>query len=266
MATTEGWGRLTWDQSYWGNNTRVWTGWGAKAWNDGEWGSMADETVTLTAPDAMSALSGPNAWGYNAWGHGAWESYTIDYAIGQTPTGVSATASLGTVTETRSSTQTPTGVSSTASLGSLSINNGADHVQGLGGQSVTASVGSFGFAWICFPDGVSATASVGSLTVSSIELIDVTGVSATASVGSISPTEMAMGLTGVSATGSVGSISPTEMTMGLTGVSATASVANLTTSSGGGIFAYADIDTGSNLSYSSVATGSNVTYSDVDTP
>ena len=266
MATTEGWGRLTWDQSYWGNNTRVWTGWGAKTWNDGEWGSMADETVTLTAPDAMSALSGPNAWGYNAWGHGAWESYTINYAIGQIPTGVSATASLGTVTETRSSTQTPTGVSSTASLGSLSINNGADHVQGLGGLAATASVGSFGFAWICFPDGVEATTSVGDITVASVELIDVTGVSATASVGSITPAAMAVGLTGVSVTGSVGSISPTEMTVGLTGVSATASVADLTTASGGGIIAFADIDTGTNISYSSVATGSNVTYSDVDTP
>ena len=77
-------------------------------------------------------------------------------------------------------------------------------------------------------------------------------ISATASVGSISPTEMAMGLTGVSATGSVGSISPTEMMMGLTGVSATASVASMTTSSGGGIFAYADIDTGSNITYTDV--------------
>jgi len=77
---------------------------------------------------------------------------------------------------------------------------------------------------------------------------------------------MAVGLTGVSATGSVGSISPTEMTMGLTGVSATASVADMTTSTGGGIIAYADIDTGSNKTYSNVATGSNITYTDVTTP
>jgi len=63
---------------------------------------------------------------------------------------------------------------------------------------------------------------------------------------------MSIGLTGVSATASVGSISPTEMTIGLTGQSATASVANLTTSSGGGIFAYADIDTGSNITYTDV--------------
>jgi hypothetical protein len=39
----------------------------------------------------------------------------------------------------------------------------------------------------------------------------------------------------------------------LTGVSATPSVADMTTSSGGGILAYADIDTGSNTSYSDVA-------------
>ena len=52
---------------------------------------------------------------------------------------------------------------STASLGSLSINAGADHTQGLSGQSATASVGSFGFAWIDFPSGVSATTSLGSV-------------------------------------------------------------------------------------------------------
>ena len=65
---------------------------------------------------------------------------------------------------------------------------------------------------------------------------------------------MSIGLTGVAATASVGSISPTQMTVGLTGVSATATVANLTTSSGGGIFAYADIDTGSNVTYTDVTT------------
>ena len=174
MSTTSGWGRLDWNQGYWGNATRVWSGWGAKSWNDGAWGTMADETVELTAPDSMSALSGPNAWGYNAWGHGAWESYTINYAIGEVPTGVSATASVGSPNINYSSTQIPTGVSATASLGSLSINNGADHVQGLSGQSATASVGSHGFAWIEFPTGVSATTSVGSITIASVELIDVT--------------------------------------------------------------------------------------------
>ena len=282
--SNQGWSRATWGNEPWGENYNPSInitglgmtasvgsvsafnaeGWGHDTWGDASWG-IDTVYASLTGLE-MEALSGPNTWGENAYGHGAWQSFAINYALGVDVTGVSATASLGTVTETRSSTQTPTGVSSTVSLGSLSINNGADHTQGLGGLAATASVGSFGFAWICFPDGVEATMSTGEITVASIELIDVTGVSATASVGSITPAAMSIGLTGVSSTASVGSISPTAMTMGLTGVSATASVADLTTASGGGIIAFADIDTGTNISYSSVATGSNVTYSDVDTP
>ena len=268
--SNQGWGRSTWGNEPWGDNynpsinvtgfgltaslgtavgnTNV--GWGSDKWGEGVWGTDT-LTVSLTGVSA-SALSGPNTWGENYWGHGAWETFTIDYGISESLTGVSATVSLGTVTETRSSTQTPTGVSSTVSLGSLSLNNGADHVQGLGGQAATASVGSLEFAWIDFPSGVSATVSVGDLTVTSVELIDVTGVSATASVGSITPAAMSIGLTGLSSTASVGSISPTDMQMGLTGVSATASVADLTTASGGGIFGYADIDTGSNVTYTDV--------------
>jgi hypothetical protein len=264
--SNQGWGRATWGNEPWGENynpsvnitglsmtaslgtavgnTNV--GWGSDKWGENVWGTDTF-TVSLTGVSA-SALSGPNAWGENYWGHGAWEAFTIDYAISEILTGVSATASVGKIYPP----EQITGLSTTASLGSLSINNGADHVQGLSGQAATASVGSLGFAWICFPDGVSATTSVGEITVASVELIDVTGVSATASVGSITPAAMSIGLTGVSATASVGSISPTEMQMGLTGVSATASVADLTTASGGGIFGYADIDTGSNVTYTDV--------------
>ena len=218
------------------------------AYNEAGWGS--DEVLVKPSGVEATALLGINTWGNNTWGNGAWQAYTIETAIGVPLSGLSTTASVGKIYPP----EQPQGLSVTASLGSLSINNGADHTQGLSGQSVTASVGSFGYAWIDFPSGVSATASIGSLTISSVELIDVTGVSATASVGSISPTEMSIGLTGVAATASVGSISPTQMTVGLTGVSATATVANLTTSSGGGIFAYADIDTGSNVTYTDVTT------------
>jgi len=226
-------------------NTNV--GWGSDKWGEGVWG--IDTLTVIPTGVSASALSGPVQWGENAWGHGEWQAFTINYAISEVLTGVSATASVPTQLDIP---EQITGVSATASLGSLSINNGADHTQGLGGQAATASVGSFGFAWIDFPSGVSATASIGEITVASVELIDVTGVSATASVGSISPTEMTIGLTGLAATASVGSISPTDMQMGLTGVSVTASVADLTTSSGGGIFGYADIDTGSNVTYTDV--------------
>ena len=68
-----------------------------------------------------------------------------------------------------------------------------------------------------------------------------------------------MGLTGVSATASVGSISLPEMQVGLPGHSATFNIGT------DDIFAYGDVDTGSNTSYSNVSTGSNDTYSDVAT-
>jgi hypothetical protein len=116
------------------------------------------------------------------------------------------------------------GISATASIGQLSINNGADHVQGLASLVATSSPGALTPADVIGISGLGATTSVGSITTASVELVDVTGVGATASVGAISPTEMAIGLSGVSATASTGAISPTEMTMGLTGVSATVSV------------------------------------------
>ena len=48
-------------------------------------------------------------------------------------------------------------------------------------------------------------------------------------------------------------------TVGLTGQSATFNIGTVD------IFAYGDVDTGSNTSYSDVSTGSNDTYSDVAT-
>ena len=64
---------------------------------------------------------------------------------------------------------------------------------------------------------------------------------------------------GQSFSASVGSISLTDIIVGLTGQSITTSVGTVN------IFAYGDIDTGSNTSYSNVSTGSNDSYSDVAT-
>ena len=80
-----------------------------------------------------------------------------------------------------------------------------------------------------------------------------------ASVGSLTVADVAMGLTGQSFSASVGSISPVDMQVGLTGQSATFNIGTVN------IFAYGDVDTGSNTSYSDVSTGSNDTYSDVAT-
>jgi hypothetical protein len=123
---------------------------------------------------------------------------------------------------------TLTGQSISSSLGSPTV---VDMTVGLSGQSVTSSQGT-----AFNPVVVSATASVGSLTV-----------------------EEGLGLTGQSFSASVGSISLADMQVGLTGQSATFNLGTVN------IFAYGDVDTGSNTSYTNVSTGSNDTYSDVAT-
>jgi hypothetical protein len=239
-------------------------GWGRDTWGSNQWGEDAID-VTLSGLSITSHL-GPDGWGINSFGNGQWGGeFTFNPESIIVPTGVSTSSfSVGSPTVTFDMIFGISGLDAIGSgLGTLSVNNGADHSQGLGSLAVTASVGSLDHTMTYDISGVSTTGSVGSLTVASVELIDITGVSTTASVGSISPTEMAVGLTGVSTTGSVGSISPTEMVMGLTGLSTTASVADMTTASGGGIIAYANIDTGSNISYSNISTGSNTSYRDV---
>jgi hypothetical protein len=86
-----------------------------------------------------------------------------------------------------------------------------------------------------------------------------TGLSATTSVGTLDPNDMTLGLTGVSFSASVGSVSVTDIAVGFDGLSASFSVGVVD------IFAYGDVDTGSNTSYSNVSTGSNSSYSDVAT-
>ena len=103
---------------------------------------------------------------------------------------------------------------------------------------------------------------MGNIDATDAQIIDVSGVAATLSVGSISPDNMSVGLSGLSRTLSVGSITPADV-VGLTGQQITSSIAEFGVSTGFGIQAYQDVDTGSNISYSDVATGSNITYSDV---
>ena len=80
----------------------------------------------------------------------------------------------------------------------------------------------------------------------------------TSSVGSLT-IEEGLGLTGQSFSASVGSISLTDIIVGLPSQSITTNIGAVD------IFAYGDVDTGSNTSYSNVSTGSNDSYSDVAT-
>ena len=90
--------------------------------------------------------------------------------------------------------------------------------------------------------GVSAEFNLGSIVGLGGAVANLTGLSATASVGALDPNDMTLGISGVSFSASVGSISIADIQVGLTGQSATLTVGGVN------IFAYGDVDTGSNLS------------------
>ena len=264
------WGAGNWSANLWGISEAFTTGYGSKSWNSsGSWGDMGDETVFPTGFGLTSSIGSVTVdaeintgWGRAAWNDDAWGiqgdvllgGVSATASVGSISpadvmgvTGVSATASVGAPTVIGDITQALTGVSATSSVGSISP---AD-VMGVTGVSATSSVGSIAPADVMGVTGVSASVSLGDISTSSNPIIVPTSLSMTSSVGSISPADV-MGLTGVSATGSVGTLTPADV-MGLTGIEATASVAGFGTATGFGIQAYQAIDTGSNTSYTDVA-------------
>ena len=234
-------------------------GWGRDTWNFEAWG-ISGLTVELTAPDAMTSNVGASGWGNASWGDNGWGIFTLSPADVMGLTGVSSTSAVGSVSHVIDATFTPTGVSATLSVGSI---DPTQEVVGLTGQAVTPAVGSLSPADVIGVTGVSATSNVGSISIGSSPVVNLTGQQATVSVGSIDPLAIVQGLTGQSFSASVGSVTVADLVLGISGQSATASVAAFGTATGFGIQAYSDVDTGSNISYSDVATGSNITYSDV---
>jgi len=277
---SEGWGRLTWGQAGYGQATTIQEGWGRLAWGKQAYGDSP--LVTLSGVSATASVGTPTVevrpgWGTLDWGENGWGSVEegIENLIGIgatssvgaiTPadvvglTGVSATSSVGTdITFVISPTITPDGQVATASEGQLSLNDGADHVQGLATLVATTAVGSITPADSIGLSGVSATASVGpDLVITDTQVVDLQGLAAgsTSNIGSVI-TEVEYILSGQSVTSSVGSITPADV-MGLTGVSATITVGNVAP------LGYQDIDIDGNTSYSAVNKTNSASYSDVD--
>ena len=271
-----GWGRLTYGQANWGDAVTIKQGWGRLAWGSQAYGDSP--TVTLSGLSATTSVGtgitvevrpgwGTLDWGENGWGSveegienligiGATSSVgSIVIGIGVPLTGVSATASCPTQLDIP---QLITGVSATAAECQLSLNNGADHVQGLTTLVGTTAVGSILPADAVGLSGVSATASVGpDFIITDTVVLDLTGLcaGATSSVGSVI-TEVEYILAGQSTTSAVGSISPADV-MGLTGVSATITVGNVAP------LGYGDVDITGNTSYSDVNKTNSASYSDV---
>ena len=297
MANTWNQSGTTWNTGRWGTTEAFAVGWGARAWNDGEWGELKDETVSLTGQSITSSVGsvdafpeqgwGSDTWNFESWGFSGltveldgqsitsnlgangwsnasygdngWGMFTLNPADAVGLTGQQITSAVPSQFDIPEQIQ---GLSITSSVGSILPD---EMLVGLSGQSGTLSVGTttFDLTSVVIPTGQQVTASVGDTIEGTIEFIPVTGVSATLSVGSISLDQMTVGLSGQSGTLSVGSIAPTEMLVGLPGQEITSSLAGFGTSTGFGIQAYSDVDTGSNISYSDVATGTNITYKDV---
>jgi hypothetical protein len=177
----------------------------------------------------MTGRFGPDGWGSAPWDEqiswGGGLSLTTTQLTIATPTGIEITGSVGTPTLNYDFELTlAESLLGTLSLGSLSINNGADHTQGLGGIAITGSLGTLSHTMTYALTGLSATMSLGTMVVSEAQLVDLTGIQATGSLGSFTIADMAIGLSGLAITGSVGSFTITDMQIGLTGLEMTGSV------------------------------------------
>ncbi len=270
-SSEQGWGRDEWGQEPWGESfspvipltgfsitselgtlpyAQSEEGWGADEWSVGNWG----QNTTTVAIDglSMSASLGPEGWGINSFGDGQWGGeFAFNPESIIVPTGQTASAEVGSLTISRLDMVFTIGsVTMGAGLGTLSINNGADHQQGLSSLTAAAAVGSAtGLPnTIASPSGVTATAQVGSITIGSEELIDLTGVVLKGAVGSTTTDAMRVGISGVTSTAEIGAITIANVTVGLTGQSITANINTV----GLGTIGYQDVDITGNTSYTDV--------------
>ena len=270
----QGWGRQTWGSEPWGDSDNpvvqisglsmtgvlgtlayaaAEAGWGRDEWGYGNWG----ENITTVILDGLEMTTGlgEEGWGRSTWGNDAWgQRNVVDIEIGEPLTGLAITGSLGTPQINYDFKFTLSeSLLLTASRGSLSINNGADHTQGLGGIPITGSVGSF-------PAGAPADVVQGTGTflatmaapaaaAGDVQRVSVTGFSITGSQGSIGGIDqISIGLAGIAITGSIGSFAITDMQVGVSGFEMTGTLGS------GGVspLGYKDVDITGNTSYTYV--------------
>jgi hypothetical protein len=276
-ASEQGWGRATWGNEPWGDSysptvgvtgllatgylgtlaySQSIEGWGRDEWGYGNWG----ENTTTVRIDGleMSGEMGPDGWGEISWGNSTWggKPFVMNHLVAdiQGVTGYSITGSLGTPTPNYDFIFTLSeSLLGTLSRGSISINDGADHTQGLGTQLITGTLNSSGVdvADVVFgPSSFLATMSLGAAATGEIQRVAVTGYSITGSLGTLDTIDdMQIGLSGQAITGSLGTLaSITDMQIGLTGYLITGSLG----SSGVSPLGYKDIDITGYTSYTDV--------------
>jgi hypothetical protein len=266
VYSEQGWGRATWGNEPWGDSydpvvavsgfsitgtlgtlaySQSIEGWGRDEWGVGNWGQNITTVASITGLE-ITGLLGREGWGRNTWGSEAWgEQSIVTTEIGTPLTGLSMTGALNTSLTLNYDFifALTTSLVGTLSRGTISINNGADHTQGLGGQAITGALGSFpAGAPADVVQGLTAltgTMSLGTIATGEVQRVSITGLGGTAYLGSPTvPDFMTVGLSGLQVTGSVGTLSPTNMSIGLTGYLITGSLG----SSGVSPLGYKDID------------------------
>ena len=268
----QGWGRAGWGEEPWGDSydpviavtgysitaslgtlaySQSIEGWGRDEWGYGNWGQNITTVADLTGFE-MTGLIGGAGWGRSTWGNDAWgEESIVNIEIGEPLTGLAITGSLGTPQINYDFKHVLTqSLLGTLSRGVISINNGADHTQGLGGLAATMSVGTPEVADVVFgPSSFLGTMTLGAAAAGDIQRVSVTGYSITASQGSIaSIDDMTVGSGSFAITGSVGSFTITDMQIGLSGIEMTGDLGS------GGVapLHYKDVDITGNTSYTYV--------------
>ena len=272
-SSEQGWGRDNWGQEPWGESysptialtglnitselgelpyAQSEEGWGRDEWGVGNWG----QNTTTVAIDglSMSMELGPNGWGVHSFGDSQWGGeFTFKPESIIVPTGQTLAADLGSLTISRLDMIFTIDAAPTigTGIGTLSINNGADHSQGLASLATGVDLGTP----VVTPNTIAALTGLdivaptpANIEPTSVEIIDLTGVTFTASVGSTVVDSMVVGLTGVTFAADEGVISPTNMTVGLTGQAITASLNTV----GLGTIGYEDVDITGNTSYTNV--------------
>ena len=197
----------------------------------GQAGAYTQITVAESAPTLYyyctnhSGMGGQantvddNTWGMWAWSTNEWgDQGPIDF----TPTGVSATSSVGTVLASQIITVPLTGVSTTSSVGSTNFD--LTSVVSPTGVSATSSIGSvtaansdgwgrqewgnsaWGVEYSDAPTGFGLTSSVGTVLAEAFVTAPLTGLSTTSSLGSPNTGQLSVAaLTGLQATSELGS-------------------------------------------------------------
>ena len=275
-ASEQGWGRAEYGQEPWGDSfspvvsisglnfsTALGTldyaqsieGWGRDEYGVGNWGQNI--TTVLIDSLSMDTAMGPENWGSNSYGFGQWGGeFTFNVADVVGISGFNIPSSVGTLTTNFDFKVFPTGVTTGAGLGTLSLNNGADHLQGLASFAVPASVGSVTVVpeTIASITSVSVGSSVGSLVTGTVEFVPITGVSFGSTLGTlIAPVDqITVGLSSQTFSSAVGVITPPPMVIGLTGQEFTASLNTV----GFGTIGYKDIDITGNPNYTDVTIAS----------